>query len=488
MPSSALSYQLTNPEITGLEGQLKQNQADLEKHLAPIREERQQATTDLQAEIGKPLPEAPKLEQVPKFQPRQISGEELTNFSALSTAIAALASLATRAPLTSALNSAGAAMESFHKGALDQANLDIKNFKTQADAAVARNNQALQEYNAVLKNRTLSMNQKMSMLRVIASKEQDEIALAQLKSGDLRAMLQLQEKRLDGFNKWNQFRAQFEQKIGDLAERVRHNKEMEALRGKMTGGAGGDSGLSPLGIQYLSAFVQLNGRMPIGMSRNNPAAWAVMNNLAEEAQAAGMSPQDWAAAGPLTQQKLGAYGQLYKMRNAVESFGEMLKLNGSILKKLSEKVDRSGSPYVNRSVLWLKQNAVNDPDVSEYLAQVEIFLPEVARVLNNPNLAGQLTDSAREEMRLAITGALPPKALAQVIDRVSSDADNRLGTLDAQLEKIKHEIRNPMEAIGGGGPKDELKDAATKAWGSYEPQTYEYRIVNGTIQRRRKGG
>src|SRR5512146_1140467 len=259
MPDPAISsYQATTPEITGLENQLKDLQTQTDARLAPIREQRDQATTALQQEISQPLPKAPTLEPVPQFHPRTITPEETQSFVAISTALAALGSLATRTPITSAMNAAGAAMEGFHKGALDQANLDLKNFKAQADAAVQRNNQQLQQYDAVLQNRNLSMNQKMSMLRVIAAKERDEIAIAQLKSQDLRSFLDLQQKRLDGMNRWNEFAVKFHQSAEQHSEALAlKEKELQQKRDALAGQTLTESQVEPSAWMFL-----LTGKMP----------------------------------------------------------------------------------------------------------------------------------------------------------------------------------------------------------------------------------
>lgn len=208
---------------------------------------------------------------------------------------------------------------------------------------------------------------------------------------------------------------------------------------------GGPMGLSQDALDNGAAFLILNGRLPMGLSRQGPEAMqAIQNRAAEMTKKAGLTPEEFAAAGPLTRQKLGAYLQLEKNRNAIQAYEAMLGLNIDILKELSGKVSRTGSPYVNRPVLWLQQNATGDADVAEYLFQVQTVSTEIARVLNNPNLTGQLTDTARKELQSVVRGELNPQQMDRVLARAKVDASNRSKSFDTQADKLIKEIKDPL--------------------------------------------
>lgn len=435
-------------EEKSLLGKYQHETQDLEQRLKPIEAEKSQLAT----EIGSvQAPPAPQLEQVPQFQPRQLDQGEMLTFAAVATAFAGIAARAVHGDIATALNGAAGAIKGFNEGNLQQAKLDIANFNTKMGAVLQKNNQMLTEYRTALEDRKLTLAQKMNQWRLVSAKYDDEIAMSALRKGDLQFAIQLQQKR--DLANW-----QLEQ----LTTRMNASLMSQAIKTdallKARGASGsGQSGLTPLATDYLAAYVQLNGRMPIGMSRQNPMAIDTMNATALAAQKAGLSPSDWAAAGPVTKEKLGALGQLEKQRNAIQAFEGMLDLNIGILKGLSKKIGRSGSPYANRPILWLQQHAAGDPDVAEYLFQVNTVTTEIARVLNNPNMSGQLTDAARSELQGVVSGTLNADQMDAVLDRAQNDARNRSHMLDAQEQKVIAEIRDPLHAVGGtqkpgGGP------------------------------------
>lgn len=401
MPQVApASYQATTPEITGLETQLKDLQTQTDARLAPIREQRDQATTALQQEISQPLPKTPTLEPVPQFHPKQITPEETQSFVAISTALAALASLATRAPLTSALNAAGAAMEGFHKGALDQANLDLKNFKTQADAAVARNNQQLQQYDAVLKNRNLAMSQKMSMLRVIAAKEQDEIALAQLKSQDLRSFLELQQKRLDGMNRWNEFAAKFHQSAQQHADTLAQKKQAEKdKRDALAGQTLSESQVEPSAWMFL-----LTGKMPslgFGAAQNRVQIISAAQKIGESM---GLSPQEQAMLPFNTKAQQHALDFMTKWAAGIKRSEEVVNLNGQLMLEEAKKLPLSDIQAINKGIVaGMKQ--FGSPEAQAYANYAITVRNEYARVMSGPMSNAMLHEGATARADEALSGA-----------------------------------------------------------------------------------
>jgi len=208
---------------------------------------------------------------------------------------------------------------------------------------------------------------------------------------------------------------------------------------------GRKSGLSQDAVDNAAAFYILNGRMPIGMARIGQAAIeAIQNRAGEMTSKMGMTPQEFAAAGPIAKQKMGALLALEKQRNAIQSFEGMLDLNIDILKQLSAKVERTGSPYANKPILWLREHAQGDPDVAEYLFQVNTASTEIARILQNPNMTGQLTDTGRQEIQEVVSGNLNPQQLDRVLTRAQNDARNRSSMLDKQSEKVIKEFQNPL--------------------------------------------
>lgn len=122
---------------------------------------------------------------------------------------------------------------------------------------------------------------------------------------------------------------------------------------------------------------------------------------------------------------------------AIRPYKEMLDKNVDILIQLGKKVVLSDSKIANKSLNWMKQNMGDNPDTAEFLAQMNIVQTEAARVLSNPRLVGQLTDSARHEMQDVVSGNMPVNAMERVLRRLKKDGDNRVQAMEREAERLR---------------------------------------------------
>lgn len=421
-------------EEAALEEKYRQESAALEGKIAPMRGDLNRLQGEMQTVSGQ-MPTPPALNQVPQYQRKERGGEEMMVFAGIAMALSAIGGRAAGADIATVMNAAGSAMDGFAKGDLARVEQDIKTFNTTKQAVIDENNRMLAEYKAVLEDKTRTMQQKMQEFQIISAKYKDEIGEAAIRKGDLKFQLDRLENVRKGVNDFN----------------LRSTTISALLEGRLASAQartdrGGTMGLTPDGLDNTAAYYILNGRLPVGMARmGQDAQQAVINRAAEMTKAIGMSPEESAAAGPLTKQKLGAYLQFEKMRNSIQAYEKMLDLNIDVLKDLSAKVNRTGSPYANKPILWLQQNAAGDPDVAEYLFQVRTVQTEAARILSNPNLTGQLTDTATQELSNVMGSNLSHQQLEAVLNRAQADARNRVKGIDEQSQKLIAEIKDPLK-------------------------------------------
>ena len=168
-----------------------------------------------------------------------------------------------------------------------------------------------------------------------------------------------------------------------------------------------------------------------------------LNDMGADAEASGTSVADVKAGYKADTAALTANT---KSLAAIEPFKKMLDTNIDIAKNLSKKVISTNSAYANKSLNWIKQNAGDNPDTAEFLAQMRFVETEAARVLNNPNLTGTLTDSARREMESVVSGNLPINSLDRVLARIKSDGDNRVKSLEDENKKLRKANAKPAAA------------------------------------------
>lgn len=154
----------------------------------------------------------------------------------------------------------------------------------------------------------------------------------------------------------------------------------------------------------------------------------------------GISRQDAATMFAAEQQEYRgnslAVGNVLKDLASIRPYKEMLDKNVDIAANLADKAIATDSKWANKKINWLKQNATDNPDVAEYLAQMTIVQTEAARVLNNPRLVGQLTDAARHEMQEVISGDMPLNATKRVLKRIQNDGANRVNAMVKERDTL----------------------------------------------------
>ena len=127
---------------------------------------------------------------------------------------------------------------------------------------------------------------------------------------------------------------------------------------------------------------------------------------------------------------------------AIKPYKDMLDKNADIAINLAKKVLKTNSSLANKTLNWAGQHLTDYPDLAEYMAQMRILTTESARVLNNPRLVGQLTDSARQEMEQIVSGDMPIHSTIRVIQRIKQDGENRIGAMQNAQQDLLSKYGN----------------------------------------------
>jgi hypothetical protein len=117
--------------------------------------------------------------------------------------------------------------------------------------------------------------------------------------------------------------------------------------------------------------------------------------------------------------------------------------NGDVLLGLADKVDATGVPVLEK---WIRagRQATGDPDVAKFNAQLQVYRTEAAKILTNPNLTGQLTDSARKEVEAFMGPGASAQQIRGVVTLLKNDFNNRKETLEDQIKAIRSRMKGRM--------------------------------------------
>lgn len=167
-------------------------------------------------------------------------------------------------------------------------------------------------------------------------------------------------------------------------------------------------------------------------AQDKPTRDAINNMATKIARAAGMSNDEVARFRGRVQGELKSQKTLIDMKNAVESFEKLAKFNGERLLQLIEGVDTTGVPALEGAIRYAKMKGGN-VDVAEFQSVLKTYQTEVARIISQPRLVGQLTDTQIEEMKKVVDGDASAPQLRRVISRLNLEMDIRAKSVGDQI-------------------------------------------------------
>lgn len=371
----------------------------------------------LNTELQQPSPVKAETPPLPDFKPQPIvDAKEYNELSMGLIGMALIGGAVSKGNWLGVSATLNGALDGYLKGNKEAAAKGFQDYKTQFEAAKAKEERANKEFEQALTNRNKTINEKLQMVKLIAAKYDRQ---------DLR--MAAEQKSIDAI--WKQYEAH---RTALNSLEVRHSR----IEIKMTGGGGGGAGaiepLTPEGLK-LAADMTAKG-IPLpggwskqGMSRGN----AIINEMA--ANPSGVDPGS--ARGEYKANQ-SALTQTTKDLAAIHPYKRMLDTNANTLIQLAEKVDRSDFPLKNKAVNWLSANGKSNPDIDEIRAQLRLVQTETGRVINNPRLVGQLTDSARNEIDDVMSGNASTSTIKRVIKRMQADANNRVNEMTKEKESL----------------------------------------------------
>ena len=204
------------------------------------------------------------------------------------------------------------------------------------------------------------------------------------------------------------------------------------------GGDGASTGLSEDAIDLLAREATKDRMVLSNIGRGVQGARdlrSVLNKMAEDAKTSGDGSIVAKRAAFGADKK--ALDQLIPQYDAIIAFEENARQQGRILVDLAKRVDSTGIPVVERWIRAGRRKVQGDPDVAEFNAQMQLYRTEAARIMTQPRLVGQLTDSARHEMKEFLDGNDSAPQIERVVQRLERDFDVRKKTLEEQIDRVR---------------------------------------------------
>ena len=231
---------------------------------------------------------------------------------------------------------------------------------------------------------------------------------------------------------------------------------------------------TPAAIDNAAARYNIDGTLPpMGMGKGGSAARSQILNRAAEL-ASGVNGTDQRVAQLTTKASASTLLQLKKTKTMIKAFEEMANKNADIALELSTKVDRTGSPVVNRWFLAGNNKLAGDVDTATFNTAVNVFANEYAKIMSGSMGNTPVSDSARKEAHEILNTAQTPAQLRANIKLLQREMKNRLIGLD----ESEHELIQQMKSAGTSTKKEDEGKKPTGNQGK-QPQTpYEWYVLH----------
>lgn len=164
----------------------------------------------------------------------------------------------------------------------------------------------------------------------------------------------------------------------------------------------------------------------------------------------------------------GSLNSLQKGRDAIVAFENTANKNLDQFLTTAKGVVDKKSPVLNKPLRSIDRRVLGSDEQAAFDAARRIAVNEIAKVTSNPNLSGQLSDSARHEVESFIPEDATIEQIYSVAKILKADMKNRHVALDEQIADINKRLKGTTpkgrsdEKTGADSIQDWTRDANGK--------------------------
>jgi len=180
----------------GMVAGLQESEARSREILAQEESEMRPLVEGVKKTVATPLPKMPHEQPVPPApQAPDKSGQAATDWLQATLVLSAIAGAFSRNSATVALNAFAGAINGFKAGQIEKFNEDYKAWKAASERTIANNKIVTDQYQAVLQNRKISLDEQMAQIQIVATQYKDRIMFEASASKSYTMVAQLLEKQ-----------------------------------------------------------------------------------------------------------------------------------------------------------------------------------------------------------------------------------------------------------------------------------------------------
>jgi hypothetical protein len=210
--------------------------------------------------------------------------------------------------------------------------------------------------------------------------------------------------------------------------------------------------MTPNGVHQAALNYIATGQFPPTGRGSDPVAVAQRTAITSKVGAiAAASGMDEPALRAFYKSNAASLTQQQKSYDAVAGFMATADKNADLLATVLPKIPDVGSPLLNKPLRSLDQKALGNVSLSQFKTYIQSVQNEYARIISQPNLAGQLTDSARHEAQQLLDDNATVAQILGSIQALKNEGTNRLVSIGDQIQRIQRRMKVGGDTQDGEG-------------------------------------
>ena len=232
--------------------------------------------------------------------------------------------------------------------------------------------------------------------------------------------------------------------------------------------------LAPDAIDQAAERYNLDGTLPSNLGRGTQGAMntaAILNKASAKAMAAGDSGEAARIRQVANKASSSALAQLSQQEAKVGAFERNFMRNADLALEQSTKVDRMGSPAIDRWINAGKKNVAGDPGVATLAVAMKAVINEYAKIISGSMGNTATAEGEIKKVENLLSSASSPEQVKSVIAFMKLETSNRMKGFAEQKAELIGGMRGkpPVQATPSASPQPAA--ATAPAQGIQEGQT-----------------
>lgn len=222
---------------------------------------------------------------------------------------------------------------------------------------------------------------------------------------------------------------------------------------KPESGGDGAHNFTPDAIDNAAARYNIDGTLPpMGMGKNGSLGRsAILNRAAELAKVDGISSNDQRINQIGNKANTAALSKIQQQQTMVGAFEKNFNRNADIALEYSAKVDRTGTPMINKWINAGKRAGMGDPDLAAYDAVIKSTSNEYAKIISGSMGNTASAEGEIKKVESLLNSAQTPEQVTAVINMMKRETANRMKGFDEEKASLRSTMsgkRQPQPASG----------------------------------------